>query len=79
MNANLIDIALLQETHIAGEKREIRKKHTWFFSGGRDEGTIHHGIVYQVRAEAQIGLGGGRVVPRASRKTPRPLGLLKTH
>ena len=50
MKDNKIDILLLQETKSPQNKREIRKEHTWYFSGN-DKDRCHHGVGIVVRNE----------------------------
>lgn len=44
MKDNRIDIMTIQETHLGEDTREVRKHYSWFFSGGVEQGTIHHGV-----------------------------------
>jgi len=50
MNDNRIDILLLQETKSSQNKREIRKEHTWYFSGN-DKDKCHHGVGIVIRSD----------------------------
>ena len=44
MTNKQIPIMCIQETHNGGNAREIRKQYSWYFSGGEEEGAIHHGV-----------------------------------
>ena len=48
MKEHQIDILMPQETKSPQNKREIRKDHTWYFSGN-DSNRRHHGVAFVVK------------------------------
>ena len=51
MTRNRIDIMTIQETHNGDNTRDKGKKHSIYFSGGTQEGAIHHGVGTIIKIE----------------------------
>ena len=51
MATHKIDIKTIQETHSGEATREHRTRYSWYFAGGREAGTIHHGVAIVIRNE----------------------------
>ena len=49
MRRNMVDMVMIQKTHVGGNADIVRKGYTWYHSGGDTRGTIHHGVAIVMR------------------------------